>query len=80
VIIAYAPEAARAALAFGFGTLGLDEIVSLTSVGNLKSRRVMEKIAMTCDPGDDFENPRIEVGSPLRPHVLYRIGRGGEGG
>jgi ribosomal-protein-alanine N-acetyltransferase len=40
----------------------------------------MEKIAMTCDPGDDFENPRIEVGSPLRPHVLYRIGRGGEGG
>jgi 3-dehydroquinate dehydratase / shikimate dehydrogenase len=71
----YAPEAARAALAFGFDTLGLDEIVSLTSVGNVKSRRVMEKLGMTYDPHDDFENPRIAEGSPLRAHVLYRLGR-----
>jgi RimJ/RimL family protein N-acetyltransferase len=69
----YAPEAARAALAFGFETLGLDEIVALTTVGNLKSRRVMEKIGMSYDPRDDFENPRIAVGSPLRAHVLYRL-------
>ena len=71
----YATEAARAALAFGFDTLGLEEIVSLTSVGNLKSRRVMEKIGMTYDPADDFENQRLPEGSPLRPHALYRIGR-----
>jgi 3-dehydroquinate dehydratase / shikimate dehydrogenase len=71
----YAPEAARAALAFGFDALSLDEIVSLTTVGNLKSRRVMEKIGMSHDPRDDFEHPRIAVGSPLRAHVLYRLGR-----
>ena len=69
----YAPEAARAALAFGFGTLGLEQIVSFSSVGNLKSRRVMEKIGMTHDPAEDFESPRFAQGSPLRPHVLYRI-------
>lgn len=69
----YAPEAARASLAFGFDTLGLDEIVSFTSVGNQKSRRVMEKIGMTHDPADDFENHRLPGGSQLRPHVLYRI-------
>ncbi len=69
----YAPEAARASLRFGFDTLGLDQIVALTAVGNVKSRRVMEKIGMTHDPADDFENQRIPEGSPLRRHVLYRI-------
>jgi RimJ/RimL family protein N-acetyltransferase len=76
----YAPEAALASLAFGFDTVGLEEIVSLTSVGNLKSRRVMEKIGMTYDPADDFVNQRLPEGSPLRPHVLYRIGRAAFGG
>jgi hypothetical protein len=32
---------------------------------------------MTYDPSDDFEHPRIAEGSPLRPHVLYRIMRAG---
>ena len=71
----YAPEAARASLAHGFDVLGLDEIVSFTAVGNAKSRRVMEKIGMTHDPADDFDNPRIPAESPLVRHVLYRIGR-----
>jgi RimJ/RimL family protein N-acetyltransferase len=35
--------------------------------------RVMERLGMTRDPRDDFEHPRIGVGHPLRPHVLYRI-------
>jgi 3-dehydroquinate dehydratase/shikimate dehydrogenase len=35
----YAPEAAIAALAFGFGRVGLDEIVALTSVGNQSPAR-----------------------------------------
>ena len=30
---------------------------------------------MTRDPADDFEHPRVAVGHPLRPHVLYRISR-----
>lgn len=71
----YAPEGARAALAYGFETLDLDEIVSMTAVGNDKSRRVMEKIGMTRDPGDDFDHPRVAVGSPIRRHVLYRLRR-----
>ena len=69
----YAPEAAIASLAYGFDTLALEEIVALTSVGNAKSRRVMEKIGMTHDPGEDFDHPRVPKESPRCRHVLYRI-------
>lgn len=69
----YATEAARAALAHGFAALGLEEIVSFTAAGNLRSRRVMEKLGMTHDPADDFEHPSLPPGHPLRRHVLYRI-------
>jgi RimJ/RimL family protein N-acetyltransferase len=71
----FASEAARAALAYGFESLRLDEIVSFTSVGNERSRRVMERIGMTHDPADDFEHPSLVPGHPLRRHVLYRIRR-----
>lgn len=71
----YAPEAARAALAYGFDTVGLDEIVSFTTVANVRSQRVMQKIGMTRDPHDDFDHAGLPVGHRLRPHVLYRIGR-----
>jgi len=71
----YAPEAAGKALAYAFGPLGLDEIVSFTAVGNLRSRRVMEKLGMTRDPADDFDHPSLAPGHPLRRHVLYRIRR-----
>jgi RimJ/RimL family protein N-acetyltransferase len=69
----FASEAARAALAFGFDELGLDEIVSFTSRLNEPSIRVMERIGMTRDPADDFDHPRVPAGHPLRPHVLYRL-------
>jgi 3-dehydroquinate dehydratase/shikimate dehydrogenase len=69
----YAPEAAVEALRFAFDDLFLDEIVSFTSVGNAKSRRVMAKIGMTHDPEDDFDHPRLPKTSPLSRHVLYRI-------
>ena len=69
----YAPEAARAALAFGFDERGLDEVVSFTWAGNTKSRRVMEKIGMTLDPTAGFDHPRAQP--DLNPHVLYRIHR-----
>jgi ribosomal-protein-alanine N-acetyltransferase len=71
----YAPEAARAALRFGFEQVGLDQIVSFTVPANLKSRRVMEKLAMRRDPGDDFDHPSLAEGHPLRRHVLYRMSR-----
>lgn len=69
----YAPEGARAALALAFDELGLDEVVSFTSVGNTKSRRVMEKIGMTHDSTEDFDHPNVPADSPVRRHVLYRI-------
>ena len=69
----YATEAARAAVAFGFDELGLDEIVSFTAVPNDRSRRVMERLGMTRDPADDFDHPALAPGDPLRRHVLYRL-------
>jgi RimJ/RimL family protein N-acetyltransferase len=68
----YATEAARAVLTFGFERLALDEIVSFTTVENYRSRRVMERIGMVHDPGDDFDHPALPDGHPLRRHVLYR--------
>jgi RimJ/RimL family protein N-acetyltransferase len=69
----YATEAARAALAFGFGEVGLDEIVSFTTVANRRSRAVMERLGMGHDPADDFDHPNLPAGHPQRPHVLCRL-------
>jgi RimJ/RimL family protein N-acetyltransferase len=71
----YATEAARAALRFGFVELDLNEIVSFTTVANVRSRAVMERLGMTRDPVDDFDHPSFPDGHPIRPHVLYRLGR-----
>jgi RimJ/RimL family protein N-acetyltransferase len=71
----YATEAARAALDFGFHRLELEEIVSFTVPANRRSRSVMERLGMTHSPDDDFENPRIPQGHPLRHHLLYRMAR-----
>jgi len=71
----YATEAARAALAWGFDTLGLPEIVSVTTVRNGRSMRVMERIGMTRRVADDFLHPALPEDSPLRPHVMYRLSR-----
>jgi RimJ/RimL family protein N-acetyltransferase len=71
----YVTEGARAALDFGFTTLGLNEIVSFTVPTNLSSRRVMEKIGMIHSPDDDFDHPLVPEGHRLRRHVLYRLGR-----
>lgn len=71
----YATEAACAALGYGFDVVGLDEVVSMTAIGNIASRRVMERIGMTHDPDDDFDHPELAEDSPLRRHVLYRVRR-----
>jgi RimJ/RimL family protein N-acetyltransferase len=73
----YATEGARAAVAFGFEQLGLDEILSFTVPGNARSRRVMEKLGMTHDPADDFDHPLVPAGHPLVRHVLYRLSKRG---
>jgi ribosomal-protein-alanine N-acetyltransferase len=70
----FAVEAARAALDYGFGGLGLDEIVAVTTPTNIRSRRVMERIGMTRRPEDDFDHPNAPEG-PLKRCVLYRLRR-----
>jgi len=74
----YAPEAAKAALAWGADHLDppRGEFVSFTTVANTKSRRVMEKLGMRHDPADDFDHPLLPDWTEQR-HVLYRIGRAG---
>jgi len=71
----FATEAARAALADGFGRVGLTEIVSFTAPANVRSIRVMDRLGMTHNPADDFEHPTLPEGHRLRRHVLYRLSR-----
>lgn len=69
----YASEAAAAALEFGFDVLHLEEIIAMTAVQNIASRKVMEKLGMIYDPQGDFDHPMVPVGSHVVRHVLYRI-------
>lgn len=71
----YATEAARRALAYAFSTLGLDEVVSFTSRGNVASRRVMQRLGLRRDPTRDFDHPRLALDHELSPHVFYVIDR-----
>jgi RimJ/RimL family protein N-acetyltransferase len=64
-----AREAAEAALAFGFGTLQLDRIVSFTTPPNTASWGLMERLGMIRI--GTFDHPNLPDGHPLRPHLLY---------
>ncbi|MEE4275659.1 MAG: GNAT family N-acetyltransferase, partial [Thermoleophilia bacterium] len=44
--VGYAPEAAAALLAWGFGALGLTRIVGVVYPANTASQRVLEKVGM----------------------------------
>lgn len=68
-----ATEGARAVLHFGFTQLRLPEVVSFTTVANVRSRRVMEKLGMTHNPAEDFDHPDLAEGHSLKRHVLYRL-------
>ena len=68
-----ATEAARAAAAFAFEDLGVDELVSFTVEDNERSRAVMRRLGMRHDPADDFDHPLVDD-RRLRRHVLYRLG------
>lgn len=65
----YATEAARACIAHA-AKLGIPELVAFTFVGNGRSRRVMQKLGMTCV--GEFDHPALPEGHPLRRHALYR--------
>jgi ribosomal-protein-alanine N-acetyltransferase len=61
-----APEAARAAIDWGFERARVERIVAFTEPRNGRSLRVMEKLGMTYVR--DFERAGL-------PHVLYRVDR-----
>lgn len=68
-----ATEGAREMVRYAFEVVGLQALVSFTASGNVRSRRVMEKLGMTHDPADDFDHPKLPEGHRLRRHVLYRL-------
>lgn len=70
----FATEAAKGALQVGFELLKLPEIVSFTTLLNLRSRAVMERLEMR-ETAEMFEHPHVPVGNPLRKHCLYRLSR-----
>lgn len=68
----YATEAANGVLAFAFNELGLNDVYSFTSVANLKSKAVMERLNLE-DTHSNFDHPTIPVDSVYKNHVLYKI-------
>ncbi|NKC33141.1 GNAT family N-acetyltransferase [Falsiroseomonas selenitidurans] len=68
-----AEEAARLALAYGFGPLGLDRIVAFTPPANEPSWRLMEKLGLARQ--GEFTHPRLPADHRLNPHLWYRITR-----
>lgn len=67
----YASEAARAALHRGFEHV--ESIISTTAVTNERSQRVMQRLGLR--PDGHFDHPRVPLGHPVRPHLLYRADR-----
>ena len=58
-------------LEVAFDRLDLAEIVSFTTLGNQRSRAVMQRVGMR--EAGRFEHPSIPIGHPLRAHCLYRL-------
>jgi RimJ/RimL family protein N-acetyltransferase len=69
----YATEAASAAMSFGFERVGLPEIVSFTTLDNLRSQAVMERLGMTRLATYDHPIPHAD---PLRS-VVYLLAKPG---
>ncbi len=69
----YATEGANASLEYGFKVLKLPEIISFTSILNIRSQAVMKRIGMHHDSQDDFDHPKLSKEHKLSRHVLYRL-------
>ena len=70
-----AHEAAQVVLDFAFNELKLRDVVSFTTIHNMRSRGLMERLGMRRDPAEDFVHPSLPSDHPLAPHVLYRVQR-----
>ncbi|MDQ2878670.1 MAG: GNAT family N-acetyltransferase [Pseudomonadota bacterium] len=71
----YAREAAQASLDWGWAHLDAPTIAAVTVPANVRSWGLMERLGMTRYPDEDFDHPDVPDGSPLKRHILYRIGR-----
>lgn len=72
--LGFASEAAWTCLRCAFAQLRVDEVVSFTSESNLPSQKSCRPSAWS---GRQWQlrPPRLPIGHPLRPHVLYRMDR-----
>jgi RimJ/RimL family protein N-acetyltransferase len=71
----YAQEAARACLDWAWNNLSCPRVMAITAEGNVKSRRLMERLGMQRMPELDFYHPALPPESPHRLHVTYGISR-----
>ncbi len=67
----YATEGAKRCLQYGFETIGLQKIVAMAPVVNLRSQNVMQKIGMV--KVKDFIHPLLLEDERLRDCVLYEV-------
>lgn len=70
----YAREAAQATLGWIAEHRPGEPLCAITSVDNMRSRGLMERLGMRYDTGMDFDHPSIADGSPLKRHVTYWLG------
>ncbi len=66
----YASEATRAAVAFGFGELGLARIYAQVLAGNVASMRVLEKLGMI---REGTKRQHVKKGNKLHDIVIYGL-------
>lgn len=70
-----ASEAARLCLRAGFESLGLQEIVAVTTLRNSRSRAVMQRLGMQESPEDEFDHAAFPADSPEKRCCIYRLSR-----
>jgi RimJ/RimL family protein N-acetyltransferase len=69
----YAREAAQASLAWGWANLAVDHVAAITTLANLRSRGLMERLGMVRALAQDFDHPHAP--DWLSAHITYRIAR-----
>jgi RimJ/RimL family protein N-acetyltransferase len=67
----YGREAAAACLDWGFESLHVPRIVSITVPANARSWGLMERLGMVRRPDLDFLHPLLPEGHSLRAHIAY---------
>jgi RimJ/RimL family protein N-acetyltransferase len=70
-----ASEAGRMALRAGFESLGLEEIVAMTTLRNTRSRAVMQRLGMQESPDYEFDHWAYPADNPERRCCVYRLPR-----